>query len=307
MPLALLDHPWPVHEGLEESSPAWGVLLKYADRIREHGLTPVPFLTEQQRLQLIEAISSRPEGMGANGAAILRFAENLVRRAERTDEATPQCNPAPALSIEWKRALRDALDEPANWRDPHIVVPESRQSVWPHAHEVAIQCSDRPEAPPEIRCLVRIDDYQRHPFALTDLDAWQHLLHRNAPKSENPRIQHPCILPRPRLLSGVALENLADRLPGACRAGWCVADRYYFIPAPDYAPMLVAKAHWREGRAFPVDRGARRHWFGPVDYAKRVWEWDINERHWDVQIPGNGYLKISHDGRVLKCSSLDPI
>ena len=79
MPLALLDHPWLIQEGLEESSPAWGVLLKYADRVREHGLTPVPFLTEQQQLELTEALSSRPEGMGANGAAILRFAELLVR------------------------------------------------------------------------------------------------------------------------------------------------------------------------------------------------------------------------------------
>jgi hypothetical protein len=64
--------------------------------------------------------------------------------------------------------------------------------------------------------------------------------------------------------------------------------------------MSVDKANWREGRAFPVDRGAGRHWLGPVDYAERVWEWDINERHWDVQIPGNGYISISHDGQLLK-------
>jgi hypothetical protein len=295
MTVALLDHPWPLDAGLDAGSEAVGVLLAFVELTRRHVLTPARFVPTHEYTELLQRLKDRK---GSVSAAIRRFADHLVRHEHLDAFATPDTEPPPPLSDDWKRALRAAMDDLDNWRNPQIIFPQVRGTVWPKTPEVGIYCSDRADAPPEIRLLICLQDYESHPFAICDQDPWRHLERRLAPQGG--RIIHPCTLPRHPDLHGVALPSLQEFLEAACRRGWRIGERYYFLPAADYEPLHVDKAAWRNGRAFNVVRAEGRERSGPVDHAGRVWEWDLPERHWDVQIPGDGYITVSHDGRLLK-------
>jgi len=294
MTAALLDHPWPLDAGLEAGSDAHGVLPSFLELTRRYGLTPVRFISNDDYLELLQRLSSR---RGLASATIRRFADHFVRHTESWALAVPDPEPRSPLSDDWKHGLRDALGDCSDWRSPQIVFPKIRRAVWPDTDEVRIRCSDRPNGSVEERLLICLEEYDSHRFAITDHDPWRHLEHRHPP--ENDRIQHPCVLPKPPDLRGVALQELAGQLGNACRRGWRSEDRYHFVPAADYAPLTIPKGDWRTGRAFELGRAEGRTRSGPIDHCGRVWEWDHNERHWDVQFPRDGYMRVSHDGRNL--------
>ena len=294
MTAALLDHPWPLDAGLESGSDAYGVLPAFLELTRRYALTPVRFVSNDDYLQLLQRLSSR---RGLASATIRRFADHFVRRSENAALAVPDPEPRPPLSDDWKRGLRDAMGDCGDWRNPQIVYPKVRRPVWPNTDEAWIRCSDCLNGFVEERLLICLEEYDSHRFAISDHDPWCHLEHRYPP--ENYRIQHPCVLPKPPDLCGVTLQELPGQLGIACGRGWRSRDHYHFVPAAGYAPLTIPKGKWRAGGAFELGRAEGRQRSGPIDHCGRVWEWDQNERHWDVQFPGDGYMRISHDGRDL--------
>jgi hypothetical protein len=289
----LLDHPWPVEEALDARSAAFGVLIKFSNLIAARGV-PVAFMDPQECYTSLGRLNNRHSA----AAAVRRFVEHCVRHRDGGAMATPVPDVKPPLSVTWKRALRDALEEPSNWRSPQIVVPACRRGSWPPGVEVAVHCEDRAQGAPEWRVLATLETYDVHECARADLDPWRAMEVRQRPLPDA-RINHPCVLPRPPLLHDADLDALSDKLPEACRVGWEVDRRCYFVPPRDYRPKEVDRRRWREGRAFPQGRTADNGRSGPIDYRSQIWAWDIVERHWDVQLPNGGYRRISHDGREL--------
>jgi hypothetical protein len=51
---------------------------------------------------------------------------------------------------------------------------------------------------------------------------------------------------------------------------------------------------------FPITSG--RHKKGFIDHKDQYWEWDRNEKHWDVQVYPYGtgdYFRVSEEGKLL--------
>jgi hypothetical protein len=294
MPRVLLDYPWTLDATLDAKSGAFGVLRKFDEFVRQHALTPVPFLEPLACSEALARLAVRRCGTAA--AAIRRFAAHCVRHTQVGPLAVPI--PEPRLEDSWKRALRDELENANDWRRPQIIAPASRCQEWlPNVNEVPIQCADRPQSAALVRTLVPLEGYDASPYAISDQDPWRHLERLHPPKQGN-RINHPCVLPRPPCLMGASLEDLEGQLEEAARLGWSIDGLYYFVPPADYRPFDVTSERWRSGYAFQRDRTKDKQRGGPVDYRGYIWVWDINERHWDVQM-GDGYIRVSHDGRRL--------
>jgi hypothetical protein len=291
MSRALLDFPWPVKEAFDPRSACFGALFKFQQLTQRFHLTPVPFLSQQE----LDAVG---QGMWrhSGAAAILRFINHCVRHSAGAIIAKPMPEPDPPLDRNWKQALREELEED-DWRRPQIVVSATRTDHWPHSNEISIVCEDRAEKTYS-RVLVRLDEYVRHPFAITDFDPWLNPQHHHPPGA-NPRTMHPCVLPRPLEVSGVSLVNLAGALEEARRLGWKRGAKYCFIPPTGYDPAAIDQQQWRKGRGFEWKR-LTSNLAGPIDYKGQVWAWDSGERHWDVQLVGGGYMTISHDGTDLR-------
>jgi hypothetical protein len=296
----LLDHPWPVEAVNESSSPGFQILVKFWNLIQRQRASAVKFIDIDE----YNEAKSRVRNKLRADATAFRITYNFVRDLADGPMAVPDPEPAPPLSPHWKRVLRQELENPADWKAPQIVVAKVRRSAWAEqSPEVSIRCDDRPGATPERRVLVTLEEYALHQFAVPDLDPWHALKFLNAP-SPGARNNHPCILPRPPCLAVVELTDLPSKLAEAARAGWAIDDRYYFVPPVDYHPQFVEKRPWREGRAFehattPQPRNGRRR-KGPLDHFGQIWAWDVDERHWDVQLRNGGYMRISHDGRWLR-------
>lgn len=297
----LLDHPWPIGAVADETSDGFRVLEQFKRLVERYKLSPVPFVEQQDLDDAIQRLNTHTSGRGT----IYRFAMQCVRRIESTATATPIPVLNPPLSANWKRALRDELEDYINWRSPQIVVPEKRRSVWPNVDEIAIQYEGQSGLATEQRVLVSLGSeyYETHPFAVPDVDPWRHLewLHRPSPETRDEG--KPCRLPRPPILKGVLLEQLATRLHEASQQGWMVGGRYFFIPPNSFQPEQVAKHTWRKGQAFQREmtkngRGPERG-PGPIDYIGQIWVWDNNERHWDVQLLDGGYVRVNHEGLLL--------
>jgi hypothetical protein len=199
----------------------------------------------------------------------------------------------------WRRGLRDELSTPADWQRPQIVVLHSVRHEWPPNDEVAVRlaaCQGTAASGPFDRVLATLEGYDAHRFAASDLDPWRNLEYLYRPNAgQKP---HPCRLPRPPSFEGVPLGELHDRIDEAHRLSWYVNGRYYFIPPRRWRPERVTKERWRDGYAFDQQPVQGMRGPSPVDSEGRIWLWDLNERHWDVQIIPR--KSISHSGLLLK-------
>lgn len=293
----LLDHPWPLHEALELSSEAYGVIFEFAKLIESTGLKPAPFVDQEQYDAAKQQLNYRHSGV----ADFFRFANKCIRHDGGPMAVPVTAGALPNFSDSWQRALRAQLEDISDWRNPQIIVTDRRADVWGDAPEVLVRCLDRQNMQNELRVVARLNRYHDHPFAHSDVDPWcqQEKLKKPQPDA---RINHPCRLPRHPVLSGATLETLVGRLDEARRIGWCVSGYYYFVPPSDWDPANVSKPIWRSGYAFKSGSIKRKGWFkkrrsGPVDYEGRIWSWDENERHWDVQTAP--HMRISHTGKLL--------
>ena len=146
------------------------------------------------------------------------------------------------------------------------------------------------------RTLASLQKYEEHPYATCDIDPWRHL-ENLYPPTRNTHDNKPCWLPRPAILDKAPFEELSDRLVEARRLGWYLNEKYFYIPPDDCRLEDVERSTWRNGYAFP--RVKITGWKGPcpIDYKGQVWCWDMNERHWDVQL--NPHIRINHVGLKL--------
>lgn len=293
MTALLLDHPWPIEDNFDAGSPAFGILLRLSDLIREQslrvGVRPARFIMPGDlRQALTKATIVKASGL----AAFKRFAEHCVRDGGTNRVATPEPEP-PLLTDQWKQALRESLGDLSDWRDPQIIVSTARLADWRNEEEVAIACEGHPDSNGLKRVVACLDSYEAHTHATSDLDPWD--LRRRAVSSSGAERVYPCYLPKPPQLTGVPLKNLRSELEQI--RNWEIGGGFYFIPNQDWDPTATSQEKWRKGRVFPEVRcrnGAR--W--PCDYKGEAWCWDEMHGHWDVQRKKE-YWCISQSGRRI--------
>ncbi|MDP2762259.1 MAG: DUF1641 domain-containing protein [Sideroxyarcus sp.] len=303
MTTLLLDYRWELVDAL--NNPDVSVALrKFVNLLRRTGLNPAPFIEDHQQDEMWLKLGQEPPRNG-EWQQLMEFLD-LCRRPDGSMCRAVPDHEATGISDNWKRALRDQLITPLDWRTPHIVVPESRLTEWgTHENEVTIRCekcNGQPASGPHHRVLAILERYESHPFAAADLDPWGHLEWLKRPQPDA-RVNYPCRLPKPPVLDGVPLEELFQALVEVRNNDWQINGRYYFIPRADFHPEQVSKEDWRNGAAFKrktinTPKGKKT---GPIDFGGRIWVWDIyQERHWDVQLPSGGWMNISHDGRLIR-------
>jgi len=183
-----------------------------------------------------------------------------------------------------------------DWRCPQVVIPEIRRASWPNSLEISINVdSSKGLAAPDsqYRILVVLESYDTHRYATPDGDPWN--LDRIHPPS-NESADYPCRLPKPPELMKRPLEELERKLPA------CFQDHgssLYYLPPEDWNYATVTKERWRDrGHGFPYRSDSTPHCSGWIDKEDRIWEWDREERHWDVQ-SRTTYLRVSHTGTKL--------
>lgn len=289
---ALLDCPGSLVEILAQSRGSQ-VLLDFGNLLKNEGLDPVPFLTPEEHSAW--RLTGFP-GLGAARGAIERLLRGIVRWEGGNCEANPISGPRD-LSHVWKCSLRDAMYVTDDWRSPQIVSPAFRRNQWPNGPEVEIWIRAREGTEslgPHHRIIVELESYPEHPHARADLDPWD-LRHIHPPRQTNSD-QSPCILPKPPELRTLRLSDISER-PN--NIPWKVGGKCYFIPSSTWSPWSISKDRWRRGRAFPYgDKNGRSGW---IDGIGRVWHWDLDHEcgHWDVQLDGGEYLRVSYLGEVL--------
>jgi hypothetical protein len=301
MTVLLLDHPWPLDAALDPSSEGFWVLLRFSDLVARRQLRPVPFVEPKHFAEVWSRIDYRHSGI----AAFMRAVNSYVRYDGGGNLATPVPEP-PGLTDSWKQALRESMDDLNDWRAPQIVVAHSRYASWGGTQEVAIQCADHGDLNYH-RVLAVLDSYEAHPMAIADLDPWD--VQRTSVAAPEALRSYPCRLPRHPDLTEVALDNLQTALVRIRARGWEFSTvnaasrqtvfRYCFIPPENWNVDEVEKQEWRDGRAFPRKLAQHRNQVGYLDFEGRLWVWDRNERHWDVQNVDGTYVRISHTGDRL--------
>lgn len=319
MALVLLDHPWPLTEALNPSNDAFDVLLSFdrlIKRLIKQGkcISPVPFVDSQQYQEFWAEVEG-DDSLRLTGPRFLtQIAAYLRSDADRGGStACPEPEPTgPPLPPTWKKALRESMGDPRDWRNPQIVVATKRADSWsrrvPRPLEIEIKIDGNYAG----ECvLASLEGYESHPFALSDFDPWD--LQRCHQTAAGGRLAtYLCCLPKHPALNGVPLEQLPMKLEQLRRQGWQYrvgeGDRYCYIPSDGWDPTLSEKDDWRNGRTFPQSEAGGHRGRGPVDYDGRVWRWDLQEgkRHWDVQFPVKNpednprYWVISHTGELLR-------
>lgn len=299
-----LDHPWPVEEVFDPRSDAHEVLMRFDGLVRSTQLAPVPFISPAAFAQTMRRLPFRENGRAA--AAVARFADQCRKQTPDAGFAVPitgRPDPVPPFNETWKAALREDIGQGDNWHTPQIVIPAARRTAWPEESVVSIRCLDVADAPTVERLAVPLDSYlgdaATQLAAIAEADPWRCWEWARRPEPGT-RIDHPCRLPRPPSLNGLAVHELAEALPEARRVGWNYSERRYFIPPADWRPLEVDRGHWKicpfRRNSVDTPKGVKT---GPVDSEDRIWSWDMQERHWDVQIDG-GKLDVNHEGRILK-------
>ena len=293
----LLDYPWTVDKGLGPDPVPYNVILDFLNLLARTKLEPVPFIDPEECNVFWNIIKDR-KGQGRFRNVIM-FLNHLKGDVGGIFLAQPISAEPTELRDSWKCALRTELGDLTNWRNPQIIVPKLRRPDWHCGTEVGLNWepnSGESASGPHLRVLAVLEDYESHPFAISDLDPWD--LQRIHPAIPDQDRQYPALLPKPSLLNGCSLQNLRDHLNLARAAGWVTGRNYYFIPPMDFDPLGIDKETWRKGRAFRYETAPNSNRTGPVDYRGIVWSWDEYERHWDVQtIPK--YIRISHTGERL--------
>ena len=298
MPKVLLDFPWDLGDLFNSYSPVLDVLRRFEIVRATHNLQPVPFVSQLACSQLF-AQMPRPIGSGVFQHVRILLSHSL-RQAEPGCFATLISGPADLSDI-WRSALRDAMLDVEDWRNPQILFSEIRRGSWqPNGPEVGVRfeaCEEQAVSGPYARVLACLEEYEKHRFATCDFDPWD-LQRIHPPAAGAPaHQQYPCRLPKPPSCAGESLQSLEDRLPAI--HNWRIGDNCYFVPPRGWRAENVSKQDWRDGKAFALGTLPNNHRKGPVDYKGEPWWWDQAERHWDVQLKAGGYWSISHTGRLL--------
>lgn len=297
----LLDYPWALADGFGPDPVPQNVVLAFLNLLAKTRLDAVAFVGPEEYAAFCTTKNPQHNNRGRrNSFAILdRFIRHcLIKKSGGLCRAAPVQEPQ-RLRDSWKRALREEMSELSAWRSPQIIVPEQRRADWPPGDEVGLnceECGDVPASGPHQRVLAVLEQYESHPFAVSDLNPWD-LQRIHPPVPDRPR-QHPALLPKPLSLNGVSLIELYDQLGDQRAKGWVINKMYYFIPPKDFNPFDIDKETWRKGRAFRYETASDSNRSGPVDDKGVVWSWDEEERHWDVQTKPT-YMRISHTGERL--------
>ena len=296
----LLDYRWELDAALHNPEVSFA-LIEFVNLLRKTGLNPAPFVEDQQQNELWQKLGQGPPVRNGSWQPLMEFLD-LCRRPDGS-MCSAMLDQAPTdIRDNWKRALRDQLGDLSDWRNPHIVVLESRLTEWgPQRDEIVIrceECDDQLASGPHRRVLAVLEHYGSHPFAISDCDPWD-------VRCTVPSGRYPCYLPNPLIPDRDPLQNnfcrvpivqLYEKLAEAHRRGWQVNNKYFFLPPTDWRLEDVSRDDWRGGRAFPRALSTEREQTGYSDFARRVWVWHEGEDHWDVQLGGTNRIKVSHTG-----------
>ncbi len=296
----LLDFPWELAAACGHDPVPQKVIKDFIDLWSDTDLEPVRFIGPKECADLYTSISQ--SGSGRNVHQLLnRFLTHCVRNTNGTGyPAVPIPEPLGLRDI-WKCSLGEELNDLTDWRNPQIIVPRGRRSAWQVGDDIELHC-DQCSGEPVIRrrVLAVLEDYATHRFTMSDRDPWD-------VRCIAPNAQHPCYLPNPLLpgsdplqndLSRIPIEQLCEKL-AAERKRWGAGGKYWFRPPTDWRPECVLQEAWREGRAFPRRLVGERGQIGYLDSEGRVWLWDRNEHHWDIQQGGSNYIRVNHTGDKL--------
>jgi len=311
MAMLLLDHPWPITEAVPQRMEAAGVLEDFDRMFKEReSLTPVPFINLEQYASLCRELD-KDEVSRSYGSYFIRLVEAYVRWNEDGGNSIASPDPEPSgipLPHTWKKALREAMTDLRDWRNPQIVVPKKRLECWERKPEVAIAIDGNPAGS---RVLAVLEEYDLHPYAVSDFDPWD-LQRCHLPATDSRVGKHPCRVPKHPALENVPLDELDVKLQELRRKGWHYliggVDKYYYIPPDDWHLAAVGKEDWRKNcKTFPRSEAGGGQGTGPVDHWGRVWIWDrTGKRHWDVQFPVRNpedkpdYVVINHEGDLIR-------
>ena len=193
------------------------------------------------------------------------------------------------------------------WRNPMIVFPDARRTEWPKGHEIEFDIAEGRR----VRNLVCIECCDEHPHFSTDLDPWrlnacgEPVVGARDCDERRPTWKR---LPRPpSLLPSLTFEQLHSKLQDAVEPSNDDETRLYFVPCVGWNPNKYGRDEWRTCKVFDTQKvsvGPRAQKRGPIDRKDRIWIWDDEECHWDVQIDGGkDYWTVNWKGEVLKKSN----
>src|SRR4029077_12648060 len=139
-------------------------------------------------------------------------------------------------------ALREALSDLKDWRNPQIVVARRRRNRWPDGPEIQIRIDGNDSL--EVRVLATLESYETHPFALSDFDPWD--IERCHLPAANGRLSHyPCHLPKHHALESLPFGQLCGTLGDLRHQGWRFQvdgeGKYCYIPPADWDLAAVVK------------------------------------------------------------------
>ncbi len=257
---------------------------------------------------LLNAASSRAGG--AAKAEMMRLMSEFTRY-ELSGTGRAAVTPRPAVAAEaWEEALYEETeaDECAAWRTPWILVSKRHATEWPPEGDVEI-IEGRGQSR---RRLAHIETTSKDPEFWHDVDPWLFrcsIVHRPlGSELEAPRRDHRHCLPKPPKVGAAASWTELETLLVPWRKGssWLVpgvTEYAYFIPSTHWVSSINVRTPWR-GRSI-FETGSKStpagRLNGPRDAGGRIWSWDTNENHWDVQHENEGnmkYWRVLPDGEV---------
>src|SRR5207237_7916752 len=94
--------------------------------IRRVMLDVVPFVTEEE-FSLVWAPGAKHSGW----AEVARFFDQFLVEGGGGPSTTATAAPQPSdCTTTWRRALRQELDDPLQWRRPAVATSETRLALW---------------------------------------------------------------------------------------------------------------------------------------------------------------------------------
>ena len=270
--------------------------------VHQYPLEILRFISEEEHAEFW-GILKKYKGADAREAILWINTLEVAEELHGTPTATITDKPCPdELPPLWLRILAAIgnTDAPPAWRYPMLFIPSIRKANWPDNDEI----NYTHQGITLTRNLISIEQCQEHKFFLADFDPWrlgfvgeppEGLLHERAVKCMR--------LPRPpqihsRLPLGQFVETLANIRDWRCGSD----DSYYYLPTETWNPNAEEKPTWRNATTFSKSQvlaGRKRGTYGYLDRDNRIWLWHEGENHWDVQLAGGDYTKVSYNGKIL--------
>jgi hypothetical protein len=300
----LLDFPWPLDEVLNPYSDALVVLRDFDNFLAVLEFNPVPFISPEDERRFWE---NPPRAGGSRFAPVFRLLQRLGCGNLDGPTAAPANGPND-LPDAWRKSLRIELGDLRDWRNPQLVVAESRRAEWHSStndHEVHLRLEDLPDQDVS-RVLIAIEsyngedrqdfvsNYEAHKYAAADFDPWN-VRHCHPPRQDG-NLDERCLLPRHPSLRGIDLNRIDDQLRVLRSENWPKDGVCWFLPPNSWKfDPGTMKSEWRKGAFEEREKNGRR---GPLDYKGRVWYWHPEEGHWDVQLDNWGHFKVNSRGQA---------